>query len=271
MFNQDFVETFKDQGFVVIPKLFSQEEVDGIKTHFMALNASGKGGYEGDRISDHSDPLAHYPRMVHPHRWDQFSLDWLLDERFRHWTTLLLEREPYAAQTMFYFKPPGSRGQALHQDQRSLEVHPGTCLAAWMAIDSCDKENGCLEIVPYTQNLPKLCPVGADTTESFTDETVPLGREMVPEAVPMQAGDVLFFNGQVIHGSGPNRSGRFRRSLIAHYVVGEAKKVAGFYHPLLTFEGQEVKLGTSAQGGPCGVWVEKQGQQELELQMQETN
>ena len=41
---------------------------------------------------------------------------------------LLLGREPYAAQTMFYFKPPGARGQALHQDQTPLRVQPGTCL-----------------------------------------------------------------------------------------------------------------------------------------------
>jgi ectoine hydroxylase-related dioxygenase (phytanoyl-CoA dioxygenase family) len=33
----------------------------------------------------------------------------------------------------------------------------------------------------------------------------------------MEPGDVLFFNGQVIHGSLPNRSStRFRRALIAH-------------------------------------------------------
>ena len=265
MLEQNAVASFKDQGFIVIPKLFSKQEVDAIKAHFMTLNALGKGRFEGDNISDQSDPLARYPRMVHPHRWDKLSLDWLLDKRLRHWTTTLLGREPYAAQTMFYFKPPGARGQALHQDQRSLEVHPGTCLAAWMAVDACDEENGCLELVPGTQNLPKLCPVHADTTASFTEETVPLSSDMRAEAVPMQAGDVLFFNGQVINGSGPNQSKRFRCSLIAHYVMGDAKKVAAFYHPLLTFAGEEITLATSELGGPCGVWVSKEGKQSLEL------
>ena len=46
--------------------------------------------------------------------------------------TGLLGNEPYAAQTMVYFKPAGSRGQALHQDNYYLRVHPGTCMAAWM-------------------------------------------------------------------------------------------------------------------------------------------
>ena len=42
---------------------------------------------------------------------------------------------------------------------------------------------------------------------------------MKAQLVPMKAGDTLFFNGSLIHGSGPNRSkDRFRRSFICHYV-----------------------------------------------------
>ena len=84
----------------------------------MALNNDGHG-FEGDnpQLLPDDDPLKAYPRIIHSHRFDKLSLDWLLDGRMRHWTTALLGREPYAAQTMFYFKPPGARGQALHQDQ----------------------------------------------------------------------------------------------------------------------------------------------------------
>ncbi len=56
--------------------------------------------------------------------------------------TALLGAEPYAVQTMFYFKPAGARGQALHQDQYYLRAQLGTCMAAWMAVDDCDEENG---------------------------------------------------------------------------------------------------------------------------------
>ena len=266
MDNQQLKDQFDNQGFVVIPQLFSAQEVDVIREHFMALNARKQGGFD-DNITDSNDPLRNYPRMVHPHRWDEISLKWLLDHRLRKWTTSLLEQEPYAAQTMFYFKPAGSRGQALHQDQRSLEVQPGTCLAAWMAIDYSDEENGCMQVIPNTQDLPKLCLIDADTRTSFTDATVPLADWMKPEFVKMNPGDVLFFNGQVIHGSGPNTSqNRFRRALIAHYVAGEAEKVAQFYHPLLTFDGEPVEVGTSETGGPCGVWVDKNGKNILEFQ-----
>jgi ectoine hydroxylase-related dioxygenase (phytanoyl-CoA dioxygenase family) len=167
---------------------------------------------------------------------------------------------------MLYFKPPGARGQALHQDQYYLRVQPGTCIAAWMALDDCDEENGCLQVVPGTHTLPVLCPTEANTQESFTDVTVPLTPDMKPEPVIMKAGDVFFFNGQLIHGSFPNRSTtRFRRALIGHYIMADARQVATYYHPVLHFNGKEVSLDTSEDGGQCGVWVEADGTPVVEM------
>lgn len=262
---QDLKHQFDDLGFVVVPELFTAEEIHTIKQHFMDLNAKKQGAYD-DAIIDQSDPLFKYPRIVHPHRWDELSLKWMLDDRLREWTTRLVGQEPYAAQTMFYFKPPGSRGQALHQDQPALKVRPGTCLAAWMAVDYCDEENGCLQVVPHTQDLPELCPIDADTRKSFSGSTVPLADWMKPQHVRMNPGDVLFFNGQVIHGSGPNISKeQFRRALIAHYAIGDTEQVAKFYHPLLNFDGEIVEVGASEKGGPCGVWVDEDGKTILEF------
>ena len=109
-----------------------------------------------------------------PHRQDQLILDWLLDRRIALTLQDLLGVEPYAVQSMIYFKPPQARGQALHQDQYYLRVQPRTCIAAWMALDCCDVENGCLSVVPGSQNWPLLCNTRADTSQSFTDITVPI-------------------------------------------------------------------------------------------------
>jgi hypothetical protein len=96
---------------------------------------------------------------------------------------------------------------------------------------------------------------------------VPLPEGITPVPVLMKAGDVLFFNGQLVHGSFPNTSkDRFRRSLIGHYIVGSAEKVAQFYHPALRMDGSEVTLDVSQGGGACGVWVERDGQPVMELQ-----
>ncbi len=267
MIDQAFVEQFEQNGYTLARGLFLPEEVAHYREHYMTLRAAGS--YPGDTAGvdgTSSDPLKRYPRMIHMHRWDEVSLQWMLDARINRWLTGISGIEPYAVQTMLYFKPAGARGQALHQDQYYLSVQPGTCMAAWLALDDCDEENGCLQVVPGTQNLPLLCTVKADTTQSFTDVTVPLGEGMHSVPVVMKAGDVLFFNGQLVHGSLPNSSqDRFRRSLVGHYIVGDAQKVSEFYHPALRMDGTPVELDSSERGGACGTWVTQDGKPMVEM------
>jgi len=263
----EHIEQFRREGYVIARGLFSKQEADFYIDHYMRLReaSSYPGDFSGvDPTSN--DPLKRYPRMIHMHRWDEVSLKWLIDPRLNAWLTALLGKEPYAAQTMLYFKPPGARGQALHQDNFYLRVQPGTCMAAWMALDPCDEENGCLMVVPGTHNLPILCTIPADTTESFTNIAVPVPKDLPIVPAVMEPGDVLFFNGSLIHGSYPNRStNRFRRALIGHYATGDAQKIAQFYQPLLRMDGTEVTIEVSEGGGPCGVWVERDGRPVVEM------
>lgn len=253
----DHREAWQKDGYFVAPGVFSEAEIEQMRTHFMEWNASDRKE-DFDRVDPTGqDPLAQYPRIIHPHRRDTLSMAFLLDERLKTLMEGFLGEAPYAAQTMFYFKPPQGRGQALHQDQAYLRARPGTCLAAWLAVDDCDDENGCLTVVPGSHDLPLLCHIPADLTASFTGDTVPVpeGYSVVP--VHMKAGDVLFFHGCLIHGSGPNRTtDRFRRSLIAHYITADAHEAWRFYHPLLRFDGTEVDLADAPEGSECGVVTE---------------
>lgn len=269
--DKTLVEQYQQNGYVIVSGLFSAEEAARYTDHYMKMRLQENLSQIRDIVGDQSDPLHQYARLMHPHRHDQTSKDWMLDPRLAEWLTALCGKAPYAVQTMVYFKPAGARGQALHQDQFYLRVQPGTCIAAWMALDDCDEENGCLQIVPGTQNLPVLCSVQANTEESFTDDTVDLPEGMTPVPVIMKAGDVLFFNGQVVHGSYPNTSkDRFRRSLIGHYIEAQAEKVAAWYKPVWRLDGSEVDLESSEWGGQCGVWVDKNGTPVVELSGTET-
>lgn len=270
MLTQEQKQFFDTEGYLIVESLFSQDEIETYKQHFEAMRLAQKASKpttEVDAMSVSDDPLIEYPRIMQPHRQDEASLDWLIDSRLNSAMTGLLGQEPYAVQTMFYFKPPGARGQALHQDQYYLRVEPGTCIAAWMAVDDCDIDNGCLRVVPGSHTMPLLCLTESDTSVSFTDVTVDIPDEEMVIPVEMKAGDVLFFNGQLIHGSLPNTtSDRFRRALIGHYIVGEAEKVSQWYHPVLRMDGTTIELGTSEKGGTCGVWVSVDGEPQLTMQ-----
>lgn len=250
----------KQEGWCLVERMFSEAEVDAYLSHYMAMRQTSQPGDDWPYEPEASDPLRRYPRIIHPHKFDQKSLDFMIDPRIGEFFKSALGKEPFAVQTMIYFKPAGSRGQALHQDQTYLRVQPGTCYAAWLALDDCDEENGCLEIVPGTQDLPILCNIEADLTKSFTHDTVPLPPGSKPMPVKMKAGDVLFFNGSIIHGSGPNSSAnRFRRSLIGHYADGDCAAIGDFYKEAWTFEGEQINLDISAHTTTCGEFVEENG------------
>jgi ectoine hydroxylase-related dioxygenase (phytanoyl-CoA dioxygenase family) len=188
---------------------------------------------------------------MQPHEFNPLARRFLLDARLRDVLETLLGEEVLAAQSMFYFKPPGARGQALHQDNFYLRVEPGTCVAAWLACDLIDRENGGLEVVPGTHRMELFCPEEADAELSFAREYVPPPPGLAAVPVDMTPGDVLFFNGSLVHGSQPNSSARFRRSFIGHY-VGRSTARIGAYYRTLAMSGERVALPESEGGGPCG-------------------
>ena len=79
-------------------------------------------------------------------------------------------------------------------------------------------------------------------------------REQKPVPVIVQRGETMFFGGNLIHGSGPNRTkDRFRRTFIGHYIDDASDQVAAFYHPVLNMQGEVVSRVAEARGGgPCG-------------------
>jgi len=253
-------DRFENDGFAVVPGLFTGSETDALCAEFTALRAAGPvpGHFEprATETEGPADPLHAYPRVLHPHRINALALRRLLDPRLGAVVETLLGEEVLAAQSMFYFKPPGARGQALHQDNFYLRVEPGTCVAAWVACDVIDRENGGLEVVPGTHRMDLFCPEEADAELSFVREYVPPPPGLATVPVDMAPGDVLFFNGSLVHGSGPNRSAdRFRRSFIGHYVGRSTRRIGGFYRTL-TMSGEPVPLPESEDAGPCGTEFE---------------
>lgn len=254
---------WREDGYLLVSGLFAESEIVQMREHFMqmqrdALNLASplRDFYRPLSVEEsNGDVLKQFPRVIHPHRFDADSMRWMLDERIASVLQQFWSEPALAAQSMFYFKPPGARGQALHQDNFYLNVRPGTCCAAWVAVDDADPENGGMSVVPGSQTGGVRCPHLADMNASFTTEEVgvPSGLQAVPAV--MKAGDVLFFGGEMIHGSTPNSSQeRFRRAFICHYVPASTTAMNRGYLPLRHFDGT-IAAGVEALEGPlntCG-------------------
>lgn len=247
---------FDELGYCVVSDLFTAEEIQEIEDFFEDYKTSGYQSFDGtDRFED-VDPKKRQLRAMHPHRHSARVREWFLNPRVGAVLEELLGAPPLGAQTMYYFKPPGAVGQGMHQDNFYLLAQPATCIAAWTAIDAADTDNGCLWVVPKSNHGGILCPEnGGEKWLGYGDSHITkFPREEKPVAVPVPRGSTMFFGGNLIHGSGPNRTkDRSRRTFIGHYIDSASEQVARFYHPVLNFEGEAVThVGEFAGGGPCG-------------------
>lgn len=241
-------------GYLHVKGMFSPEEVAEIRDLFEQIHRDGVPGfYEPPVPEPGQDPLTLWPRVMHPHRFNERAKHYLIHPRVTEHVELLMDEPAVATQSMYYYKPPGAKGQAMHQDNFYLLVRPKTCLAAWTAIDPCDEKNGGMMVVPGSHREEVVCPEKANPKVSFSTEFVKVPPGSKAKLVRMEPGDTLFFNGTLIHGSGPNRStDRFRRSFICHYAPAASESISRWYRPVIRMDGSELNLAESSGGGPCG-------------------
>lgn len=142
-----------------------------------------------------------------------------------------------AMQTMLFLKGPGKPGQGWHQDSYYIPTHPDTLCGAWIAIDDCDERNGAMWFAMGSGHEP-VYPPCPEAGYGFGDKLVADTRYVRGVSNPndaenslsrvadrydqvlceARAGDVVFFNGHVLHRSKKNWSkDRFRRSFVSHY------------------------------------------------------
>lgn len=253
------MKSFREKGYCVIDGLYSGQELDAIERFFEEWKDSPDGTFDsgGTKVRlGEVDSSKFQVRAMHPHRRHKQVADWFTQPRVASVLEVLLGKPALGVQTMYYFKPPGASGQGMHQDNFYLLSKPTTCIAAWTPIDGADEENGCLLVTPGSQNRDILCTGSEGESWTVKPDGVighfPKGQK--PVAVPVSRGQTMFFGGNLIHGSGPNKSKtRWRRTFIGHYVDEATESISRFYHPILNMRGEVVShVVEHAGGGPCG-------------------
>jgi hypothetical protein len=183
--------------------------------------------------------IARGTRVHQLHRIDPVAEWGLLHPRVLDVLEALIGPDVLALQTMLFYNPPGTGGQGWHQDAYYITTYPDTLIGASIALDPADEENGCLWVVPGSHcepiYPPHYTPFGqvhaanafedlhaVENVSHLDDEVNTLTRVVrkypPPIPVPMASGDVLFFDGHLLHRSYPNRTrDRWRRSFVCHY------------------------------------------------------
>lgn len=255
--SEEQIRQFHELGYCIVDGLFSEEEIQAVEDFFEEFKRVGGRAFDGGTTYEEIDPKERQVRAMHPHRYSEKAKDWLLHPRVASVLKSLLGEEALAAQSMYYFKPPGAKGQGMHQDNFYLAAQPATCIAAWTAIDDSSLENGCLYVVPRSHRENILCPSERSKDRWFNYGDSHIGqfpRDEKPVPVEVPRGSTMFFGGNLIHGSGPNKTeDRWRRTFIGHYINETSEQVSRFYHPVLNMNGDVVSsVDEYSGGGPCG-------------------
>jgi ectoine hydroxylase-related dioxygenase (phytanoyl-CoA dioxygenase family) len=192
-------------GYHVERQVLSPAECETLRTRGMALLEAG--------------PTPN--RLMQPHRTEATFMQIFRDPRLVAPLRALAEESLVGVQTMFYIKPAGSTGHGWHQDNHYITGRPKPVMAAWCALERITAENGGLTVYPGSHLDGRCLEMVPHDDPNFQNHArivlPPPGIE--PVLVEMQAGDVLFFDGYLVHGSYPNRSqSDTRTAFIAHYM-----------------------------------------------------
>jgi len=118
-------------------------------------------------------------------------------------------------------KPPGDGMPVLwHQDGSYWPLEPMQVVTLWLAVDDSTPENGCMRVIPGTQDmdLQKLqSKTDVANVLSSTMDTALVDESRAVDLV-LKAGDVSVHHPNVIHGSNANTSGKRRCGLTIRYI-----------------------------------------------------
>lgn len=136
------------------------------------------------------------------------------------------------------YKPQATGGRLhWHQDSPAWPtLQPKTeQVTAWVALDDADLDNGCMYMVPGSQNwgnhdeFLRTVPLGAPLPMEYQ------GQPVYVVMCPVKKGHVHFHHSLTWHGSGENVSNRPRRAIAVHFMSDKTVYDASGNHPMKPF------------------------------------
>ena len=213
------VAAFNRDGYLKGIRIFSEEEIAGIRRYFDDLLARTlEAG--GDSYSISTAHLR-YGRVY----------DLLTDRRIVGCVKDLLGEDVIAWGSHFFCKMPGDgKRVSWHQDASYWPLTPSKAVTAWLAIDDADVENACMRYIAGSHVLGHLTYTLSENDEANVLNQTVAGVEKLgePIAVELKAGEISIHSDLLLHGSEANQSARRRCGLTLRYCPADVRARLGW-------------------------------------------
>lgn len=219
-------EDFQRDGFALVKSVFSGDRLSELQTDFDRIVAQIT--VAGEDVNARWSKAQEGSVVVHTHNVQQYSAAWLKAftcEEFMRPVREILGDDVVLHHSKLFQKPPEIGADfPLHQDWSYFPTEQDTMIAAVIHLSDATQEMGCLQVAPGSQRLGRL-------DDSSGHAVLPEFDPAAMVACPAEPGDVLFFHYFTVHGSGPNRSQKTRKTVLVQMHSGQDKVEDGITHP----------------------------------------
>jgi ectoine hydroxylase len=225
---QQQILSWSANGYMILERLFSAGTCDKINNEIDTLLKKGKLSFNNSN------------KLMFANRKSGFIKSITRDKTLMSVLEFILGKEVVAFQTINFFK--GSEQRA-HSDSVHMTTYPlGYLIAAWIALEDINDDNGPLFYYPGSHKLPYLLNNDFNTGETaltlgqkeytdYEDVTEDLLKQHPFKKTSFHArkGDVLVWHANLIHGGAPILNAELtRKSMVIHYYATDVIK----YHEI---------------------------------------
>ncbi len=211
------VERYHRDGYLSPIRAITAERAADLHARYDAFRARGEA--DGPAV------LRSKPHLVFP-----WLYDLILDPAVTGPVSAILGPNLLAWGSSFFAKPAGDPGfVSWHQDANYWGLEPHEVLTAWIAFSPSRRQNGCMRVVPGSQNR------ALDHRDTFhKDNLLTRGQEIAVEVDEASATDIMLEPGEMsihhvglVHGSDPNTSTLPRIGFAIRYIASNVRQKGG--------------------------------------------
>jgi phytanoyl-CoA hydroxylase len=223
------VQSYQDNGFVVIENFLSPDELDLWRTAVTkavgeraGIKIPGKNikTGEADGINEDSDYFAKvFDQLLNLWQTSEVIRQIMLDDRLGKMTTQLSGADGMRIwHDQALIKRPWANPTAWHLDTPFWSFSDRRAISIWVALDDATLENGCLFFIPGSHKLTSFDKITIGRNMDGIFDVYPQLKNSRPVAAPMKAGSCSFHNGLTVHGANANMTPGFRRAMTCAYM-----------------------------------------------------
>ena len=215
---------------VSISNLLTESEVDSYAEELERIRIQRQ-------TNDTEKQWGEYDPFMHPHKQSSKLYELMKHPKIIEACEFVMESKIFAVQSWAYFKPPGQLGRDQHQNIFYTQCNTNEIVNISLAFDNHDPNNGSVWYLEGSHKLGRL-PIEIDEERAGSNPKNWRNERGKPCILPndhnfthidgyLRKGQVALLHSNVVHGSEPNNSQRFRRAFLTGYIKEGANFASG--------------------------------------------